>query len=83
MPVLLSNQKVFAVISGYNLEPAEVIASAQHRPETVSPPQDHQSAFAVNVNSGFIIAYSIDAAINAIHKNPIGPLRSSTGPKTN
>jgi hypothetical protein len=31
----------------------------------------------VNVNSGFIIAFDLQPAIDAIHKNPIGPLRST------
>jgi hypothetical protein len=29
----------------------------------------------VNVNSGFIIAFDIQSAIDAIHEHPIGPLR--------
>jgi hypothetical protein len=29
----------------------------------------------VNVNSGFFVAYDISYAVDAIHKNPIGPLR--------
>jgi hypothetical protein len=72
-------QKVFAVISGYHLEPAQVIASAQHKPERIKPPQKRAAPPAVNVNSGFIIAYAIDAAIDAIHKHPIGPVRQPQG----
>lgn len=82
-------QQVFAVISGYLTEPADVITS--QLPATPSPPQPpaqlkqsqaktkkegtrHKQM--VNGNSGFIIAFEIEYAIDAIHKNPIGPLRA-------
>jgi hypothetical protein len=83
-------QQVFAVISGYLTEPAEVITS--HLPPPPVPPQppaqrkqsqattkkeSAKSKQLVNVNSGFIIAFEIEYAIDAIHKNPIGPLRAS------
>jgi hypothetical protein len=70
------DQQIFAVISGYHTEPAEVIASdAKH----LSPPPQTPAAKlkeSVNVNSGFIISYDISYAIDAIHKNPIGPVRA-------
>jgi hypothetical protein len=65
------NQKIVAVISGYEQEPAEVIPSAQRR--TPPPPASHGGH--VNLNSGFIIAYLLDPVITAIRKNPIGPQR--------
>ena len=37
--------------------------------------QPKQPAEIVNVNSGFFVAYDISLAVDAIHKNPIGPLR--------
>lgn len=60
------NQSIFAIISGYL--PEEV-------PVSVAPgaPAVKES---VSVNSGFILAFSIDLAIDAARKNPIGPLRS-------
>jgi hypothetical protein len=61
-------QKILGVISGYWLEPAEVIYSISAPP----PPKA-----TVGLNSGFIIAYDISYAIDAIHKNPAGPLRKA------
>lgn len=77
-PVLYNtgpNQKIVAVISGYQSEPAEVITSAASRPKVIKPPAKPLQSVAVNVNSGFIIAYTISPVIDAIKKNPIGPLR--------
>ncbi len=74
------SQQIVAVISGYISEPAEVIPSATPlvKKKSVAPSGNVK----VNVNSGFIIAYSITPVIDAIHKNPIGPLRSQN-PKPN
>lgn len=59
--------KVFAVVSGYKTEPTDVIpADPAVKPNAT-----------VNVNSGFFVAYDISYAIDAIHKNPIGPLREA------
>jgi hypothetical protein len=68
-----ANQQIIGVISGYEQEPAEVIPSAQRmqRPKKINsnrPPH-------VNLNSGFIIAYQVMPALEAIRKNPIGPER--------
>jgi len=63
-------QKIMGVISGYRLEPAEVIYSTP-----ASAPLPPKAT--VEVNSGFIIAYDIGHAIKAILKNPIGPLRKA------
>ena len=79
-------QKIFAVISGYVTEPAEVVQSASDKPVLIKKPPrikktSNESGHAaharemVNVNSGFIIAYGINHATNVIHEHPIGPLR--------
>ena len=87
-PVLFntgSNQKVFAVISGFHQEVLEVLP-AQSPDGTptgfVPPPPELPGNKAkptgkqvVNANSGFIIAFDIQPAIKAIRNNPIGPLR--------
>jgi hypothetical protein len=57
------------VISGYYLEPAEIIRGRPARLAS-NAPQDY-----ANVNSGFIIAYDIAHAVGAIKKHPIGPIR--------
>jgi hypothetical protein len=71
-----AEQQIFGVLSGYHLEPTEVISSisTKKRKEAKSRPGRHLS---VNLNSGFIIVYDISSVIDAIHKNPIGPLRTS------
>jgi hypothetical protein len=58
--------KIIGVVSGYRTEPADVIPSI---PAAVQP------NVKVNVNSGFFIAFDVAYAIDAIHKNPIGPMR--------
>ncbi len=73
-PVILGtgdNLKFVAVISGYYLQPTEVIRgnAAALAPDT---PKD-----VVNVNSGFIIAYDIAHAVDLIKKNPTGPQRQT------
>lgn len=77
-PVLIRtglDQKIFAVVSGYHTEPAEVIASAHGEKPPINP--THAAGAHANVNSGFLIAYDIRYAIDAIKKNPVGPLRQS------
>jgi hypothetical protein len=89
-PVLYNTgpqQTVFAVISGYHTEPADVIPESPAIPtptglpiqETKPVPQkaDSHGKETVNVNSGFIIAFDLQPAIDAIRKNPIGPLRAA------
>ena len=77
-------QQVFAVVSGYRAEPTDVISSPVQTPPKPPVPQRKSSQAAtkkvetkqvVNVNSGFIFAYDIKHAIDAIQKNPLGPLR--------
>jgi len=72
-----AEQKIMAVISGYVAEPTEVISSAQSNAPSkpVSPAEQRKQT--VNLNSGFIIAYDIHYAIDAIHKSPIGPQRQA------
>jgi hypothetical protein len=71
-----ADQQIIAVVSGIVTEPAEVIPSAANRPAKSTQP--HKTK--VDTNSGFIVAYSIDTAIEAIHKEPIGPLRIAETP---
>lgn len=73
-------QKVMAVVSGYLTEPTDVVPSTPDK----APPQKSKKTKhrkppkeVVNVNSGFIIAFDISYAVDAIHKNPVGPLRAS------
>jgi hypothetical protein len=93
-PVLFatgSNQRVFAVISGFYQEPLEVLpASAPGEKQTGSIPPSpklpgkkprERGKQIVNANSGFIVAFDIDPAIEAIRHNPIGPLRPEVIPK--
>jgi len=72
-PVILGtgdNLKIVAVVSGYIPEPAEVIRGTAKVGE--APTKD-----TVNLNSGFILAYDIEHAVDLIKKNPIGPLRQT------
>lgn len=62
-------QKILGVVSGYYTEPSEVIA------DVPVPPHPKEPKEIVNVNSGFFAAFDISYAIDAIQKNPIGPLR--------
>lgn len=71
-PVILgtgNDLKIVAVISGYQLEPTEVIRGD---PKAASAPKD-----TVNLNTGFIIAYDISHAVGLINKNPTGPVRAA------
>jgi hypothetical protein len=61
--------KFAAVISGYYLEPTEVIRGNAAKLASDAPKD------VVNVNAGFIIAYDIAHAVDAIKKNAIGPQR--------
>jgi hypothetical protein len=81
-------QQVFAVVSGYLTEPTDVITSPSQKlapPKNPAASQRNGSKVkgasgakqTVNVNSGFIIAFDIQYAIDAIHKNPIGPVRGA------
>lgn len=66
-------QKIMAVVSGYVTEPTEIVSSAAAKKKPVAQAKKQT----VNLNSGFIIAYDIKYAIEAINKNSIGPLRES------
>jgi len=87
-PVLYNTgpqQTVFAVISGYQTEPADVIPETPAIPaptglptnQATPPKAEAHGKETVNVNSGFIIAFDINSAMDAIHAHPIGPLRSA------
>jgi len=80
-----SNQKVFAVISGFHQEPLEVLpapppgqkqtSSIPDSPKLPGEKSNEPKKEIVNANSGFILAFDLDPAIKAIQSNPIGPLR--------
>jgi hypothetical protein len=72
------DQQIIGVISGIVTEPAEVIPSLAVSKPVKEPKQPRKEK--VDANSGFIVAYSIWTAIEAIHKEPIGPLRPSQTP---
>jgi hypothetical protein len=86
-----TNQKVFAVISGYHQEPLEVLPAPDREDKQTSsipaPPllpggkAEGSEKQIVNANSGFIIAFDLDPAIKAIRNNPTGPLRQVESPK--
>ncbi|MEX2261273.1 MAG: hypothetical protein WD696_04945 [Bryobacteraceae bacterium] len=64
-----NNLKIVAVISGYIPEPAAVIRGDSNAKEA---PKD-----TVNLNSGFILAYDIQHAVDLIKQNPLGPLHQT------
>lgn len=78
------NQRVFAVISGFYQEPLEVVslpASGQkptshvpQPPKLPEKPKKNPDKQIVEANSGFIVAFGIEPALDAIRANPIGPL---------
>ena len=80
-------QQIMAVVSGYLTEPADVVTAPANKlapPKRAPVPLRKGSQAAngsrtrpqtVNVNSGFIIAFDIRYAMEAINKNPIGALR--------
>jgi hypothetical protein len=68
-----TNQKIMAVVSGYETEPSEVIPVKPSKPAKRAPQKE-----IVEVNSGFITAFDISYIVDAIKKNPIGPLVSPT-----
>jgi len=65
-----TSQQVIGVISGLRREPIDVVPL----PLTPNRPEPKEAALA---NSGFIFAYGIKSAVDAINKNPIGPKRTS------
>jgi hypothetical protein len=71
------NQVVLGVISGYHSEPGEVhsievpdIPSAVQTPDERKPNTKKKDV--VDLNTGIILAFMADAAVDAIKKNPIG-----------
>lgn len=74
-PVVFSSgasQKIMAVISGYVLEPTDVITVGPKKSGNMTPQKE-----IVEVNSGFITAFDISYVVDAIKKNPIGPLSAT------
>jgi hypothetical protein len=63
------SQQIIAVISGFRREPIEVVPLSN----TGEEPHPKEAALA---NTGFILAYDLACAVEAIGKNPIGPKRS-------
>lgn len=84
------NQYIFAVISGYQPEPVEVVPVEENKstPKSVQPQKpkaqpktDQHPKEKVDVNSGFIFAYDFKYVIDAVRRNPFGPLRPVPSPK--
>jgi hypothetical protein len=95
-PVLFgngSNQKIFAVISGYHQEPLDVLPAQEptnhptsevpRAPGLNSRNKGNQGKQIVEANSGFILAFDIAPAMAVIRANPIGPLRPQSSPTDN
>ena len=55
-----TNPRIIGVVSGYRIDPKPVF---QH---------EMQTDFSVHDNSGLLVAFKIDYAVEAISKNPIG-----------
>ncbi|MGB9010623.1 MAG: trypsin-like peptidase domain-containing protein [Candidatus Acidiferrales bacterium] len=78
----LGQQRIVGVISGYQTDLAAVVPTLAIAPQ-VSKSRSKQSKTSaaeplkegVRINNGFIIAYPVAYALEAIHKNPIGALR--------
>jgi hypothetical protein len=74
------DQKIMGVVSGYIMEPADVVSADTDKSSSDSlqteKPTEHPKQV-VRVNSGFIIAFDIKYVVDAIEKNPIGPLRKA------
>jgi hypothetical protein len=80
------DQQIFAVVSGFRGEPTDVLLPNPSTKPTPAPPSSKKSKTAgqaktpakasgyVNVNSGFFYAFDIKYAMDAIAKNPVGPL---------
>lgn len=63
-PVVISDQQanagILGVVSAYRVEQAPVLA------------ENVRTSLAVNLNTGLLVAYRLDPALNAIRRNPIG-----------
>jgi hypothetical protein len=72
-------QHIIGVISGFRREPIEVVPLSDLTPpqpgKTATPSSDSHPKEAALANTGFIFAYDMTCAIDAIKKNPIGPKR--------
>jgi hypothetical protein len=75
-----ADQRIMGVVSGYRMESMDVVAANPDNSASESPQTEkltERPKQIVNVNSGFIIAFDIQYAVDAIEKNPIGPLRKA------
>jgi hypothetical protein len=68
------SQQIIAVVSGFSREPIEVVPVV---PPNAGEAHPREAALA---NTGFIFAYDLSSALDAIKKNPIGPKRGSKQP---
>jgi hypothetical protein len=75
------NQHLIGVVSGYQSENSDVISVPDHpapdRKPTSSKPQAKAKAKTKNVvqtNTGLVFAFDASVALDAIKKNPIGPV---------
>lgn len=74
------NQVVLGVISGYHNEPGEVhsievpdVPTGAQAPDNKKPhPNGTKKKDVVDLNTGIILAFMADVAVDAIKKNPIG-----------
>jgi hypothetical protein len=75
-----SDQAVIGVVSGYHVEPGEVHSIEVPDASTAATapavgkanPNRRKKEDVVDLNSGIILAYMADTAVDAIRKNPIG-----------
>jgi hypothetical protein len=70
-----AEQAIIGVISGFYSERADVVALIQAQGSNDITPTPTVPAVVAQVNSGLFIASSISHAVDAIRRNPIGPLR--------
>jgi len=80
-----SVERVLAVVSGYRPEYGDVFRLEELKPGEVAPPDKIveknskryrlvETGTVIRTNSGIIVAYDIQHAIDLIKKNPIGPM---------
>jgi hypothetical protein len=71
------DQQIMGVVSGYFTEPTEVVPAVHktlHKSSVSDGRPKHQKE-KVDINTGFIIAFDIQYALDAARKQPLGPLR--------
>jgi hypothetical protein len=70
-------QEIICVISGYYEDRADVVVLVQAQGSSDITPTPTVPKTVAKVNSGLFIATSIQLALDAIRRNPIGPLRQT------